>query len=613
VLRKGREYELNKREFYLNESLSVTLVDGTFEELVNLLKGYDIDEKYLGMYIQVEEQEKETVRSQDNESESGSISSNSDDVMSAKDNVECVDVIEEDVEMKEDNQPEGNVEEPVEDRDESVGFMNQDDGTVEAVDPILQDNVKWESVDPIHLDEDKAEAVGPSQDISIEELDKEIDLYVDMLSQEENNSQLVNNKEDDIDINEVANFVEDECTNINNNIDVLNSTNIYNRFLPPNEELLNSSMDHFQGYKYSSLLPYEEDYPARPLMNEQKDDDNELNKEAQEDKQDKQESVAESISVKSLKESSDGNGSVKDYRLKEEQILEELNKEFTEQFVPHKVPEKEEIVDSVENLIEDEMLENKSEKETVVLTVPKSQVLENVEDNSLYNIFKFEEKQRPQPIECNFDDMIDSILNETTILNPPRSTRSRKDIDRSENFSEIDSIAPRKGKSRKDIDRSENLSEVSSVVPKSRQNRGAKLLESEDFSELETPRKTRTKTSEKNLIQLTPDKKVSKTELLSFGKKSEKSSGKAAAEKGILGIYILDEDKKLLNNKRYRSEKKVRIALADYDITQEVENQMKELNYEIVDDHDLIFDLLLCDKLSKKIKVLIAINKVTLH
>jgi hypothetical protein len=58
ILKKGREYEFNNRKFYLNENLSVALVEGTFDELIEMLKEYDIDSRYLSAYIRLEEKEK---------------------------------------------------------------------------------------------------------------------------------------------------------------------------------------------------------------------------------------------------------------------------------------------------------------------------------------------------------------------------------------------------------------------------------------------------------------------------------------------------------------------------------------------------------------------------
>ena len=84
---------------------------------------------------------------------------------------------------------------------------------------------------------------------------------------------------------------------------------------------------------------------------------------------------------------------------------------------------------------------------------------------------------------------------------------------------------------------------------------------------------------------------------------------------------ILDAEETILTrSKRNRDDntilkkkKKFKIGLADFDINPDIEEDIKRLDCEVIDDNDLIFDILLCDKLSLNVRVLLALNKVKIY
>jgi hypothetical protein len=397
------------RKYYLNESICISLYEGTLDELEVSLKEYKFDRRYLSTYISMQEEECE------------------EDILTESE----IKILEH-VLFDEDNKEEEVKEEYIKIDEMEIDKLDKDEGIVEGKPLEINEQLNEE----LNLDEgidrvpkDKSEEVYsediPSlEDHNIENLanDEKQEVPKDDMSEDKpDNDILIQYKAitDDIDINQLDQQCKDRdvCKQITNN---------FNTYLPPsNEYPCSLTIDPLQGYNYSSLMPYEEDYPPLAPKIEEK--------------------VNEELKPKTPEQ--------------EHEELEKEVKSLEENFEPQEsLPKKNEDNAFIEsNIIQDQIPEDKSEKDILF-----KKDIHNINDNN-FTIFKLDEKKQEQTTEINFDDLIDNVLNETTIINNPK----RKDL----SSLDLDERTPKNKRSKKTFEDTSYLDlESESIISKTKKD-----------------------------------------------------------------------------------------------------------------------------------------------
>jgi hypothetical protein len=658
MLKKKREYEFTAlKRFYLNENISIRLIEGTLDELV---EKYKIDRKYLTTYIENINRESEVCLTE----------------KSVSDKVQDE---EQDINMS------GEAEHVFENE-----FINKSPIS-EAVD-LQNDNPDNEAILP-HYAEDLDKDHSFSEKDSVREDDKEEDVINYNINRPEIDinewtskmvSRMVSKKtkslgisEQDIEIEDNNdNVIRDENINQINNDDAINTNMIYNRFLGPDD------VDHIKSYSYNSIKPYDQDFQMEHVVADEKAENKSV--QSQGDHYESCNSIVSSSHIldEHKSEKSERSLNLKELDAKdkfEEKILEEKDEQVKNNWV---VLKKEKTIsvdhnDSDRDMFEDQIPESNSEKDILFNAGRNIPQYNNIETN-FYNVFNTTDVQTDKKEDfCNYDEIIDDILNDTTILGnkPKKSSTSLKQIQTDTSKAKIDTInLPKSKLSKKNFDSENDESAISNIISKKSSKKIEKGLQAgrrDDVSSISddyvvkrkgkyrddissiisedtvVKHKNRAKAKRDDVSSisddfigklnnirikdstksLTPLKKksslyevIEKEPKINKAEEASKSSTKKSFKKAELnGNHILTLEElsltpvkdKLLGKKTARQEIKMfKIALADYDINPDVEEKIKQLNYEIVDDNDLNFDLLLCDKLSKKIKILLAINKV---